>query len=116
MQSKLRVWWIPQVGADVPPFHIPVSSVEEAKKVMDILGAYDQFQYENNVKPDFANACGLEAFDEETGEWNDWCYETETAYYDDVDEYCEEVSPSAKELEAFANEVYSQVHFSSDEE
>lgn len=30
--SKLRVWWIPQVGADGGAFYIPVNTVEEGKK------------------------------------------------------------------------------------
>lgn len=29
--------------------------IREAKKVMDILAAYDLFQLENNIKPDFCN-------------------------------------------------------------
>ena len=38
MKEKLRVWWIPQVGLS-DAFYIPVKSVEEGKKVMDILAA-----------------------------------------------------------------------------
>ncbi len=29
--SKLRVWWIPQVGMIEETFYIPVNSVEEGK-------------------------------------------------------------------------------------
>ena len=48
MKEKLRVWWIPQVGLS-DAFYIPVKSVEEGKKVMDILAAYDAFQLQNNI-------------------------------------------------------------------
>lgn len=34
---KLRVWHIPQVGMDGYGFFVPVGSVEEGKRVMDIL-------------------------------------------------------------------------------
>ena len=33
---------------------------------------YDLFQYENNIKPDYCNASGLEYFDEEEQEWCEW--------------------------------------------
>ncbi len=49
--SKLRVWWIPQVGADGGSFYIPVDTVEEGRKVMDLLAAYDAFQLQNRIKP-----------------------------------------------------------------
>lgn len=52
--AKLRVWWIPQVPMEA--FYIPVESPEEGQKVMNILATYDCFQYNHNVKPDYANA------------------------------------------------------------
>ena len=52
--SKLRVWWIPQIGIG-QTFYIPVETVEDGKKMMDILAAYDLFQLQNNVKPDYSN-------------------------------------------------------------
>lgn len=74
--KKLRVWWIPQVPGK--SFCVEVSSVEEGVKLMGTLAAYDIFQYENSIKPDYSNAGGLEVFDpEETtddpnGSWVDW--------------------------------------------
>lgn len=106
-EQKLRVWWIPQIPMDTP-FYIPVKSPEEAKKVMDILAFYDMFQYENKIKPDYCNVGGLEMFDEETGEWIDWFYETESTYYDNIDEYCEEKDKDG-ELEQFCKYLSKQV-------
>ena len=40
--KKLRVWWNPQVGIQ-NAFYIPVKDEVEAKKTMDLLGAYDAF-------------------------------------------------------------------------
>lgn len=105
--SKLRIWWIPQAGA-CDPFYIPVESVEEGKKVMDLLAAYDVFQFQSMIKPDYCNVGGLEMFDEETGEWNDWYLETEDDYFENVDEYCEQCE-SAEELEEFNQELFKQI-------
>ena len=68
--TKLRVWHIPQVP--MKPFYVYVQSVEEAWKVLNILWDYDIFQYENKVKPDYANASGLAYFDEAEQEWFEW--------------------------------------------
>ena len=80
--QKLRVWWIPQVPCE--SFYIPVNTPEEGRKVLDILAAYDMFQLNNNIKPDFCNVGGLQYWDEEEQEWNDWYLETETDYYEDI--------------------------------
>lgn len=74
-EQKLKVWWIPQIGMGTR-FDVPVSSVEEGAKVMDVLADYDAFQFENHVKPDYCNAGGLMQLDED-GEWTDW-YDEET--------------------------------------
>lgn len=86
MSINLKVWWIPQIP--MKAFEIPVSSVEEGRKICDILAQYDLFQYENRVKGDYCNAGGVvfqvdEFTDDEDGnpdwwdvpddddEWND---------------------------------------------
>lgn len=72
-----RVWHIPQVPGQ--PFHAQFtlprheSVVPRAKEIMKILADYDLFQYENKIKPDYANAQGLEIF--EDGEWVEWSNE-----------------------------------------
>lgn len=72
--GDLQVWWIPQVP--MHPFTVDVSTVEEGVRVMDILAKYDQFQFENNIKPDYCNAGGIQQFCEDNGEgvpgWEDW--------------------------------------------
>lgn len=104
--KKLRVWWNPQVGIE-NAFYIPVKDEVEAKKVMDMLGTYDAFLLENGIREDYCNVCGLEMYDEESGDWEDWHFETEDDYFDDVDEYVE--SLGLEEIEDFVNEMYSQV-------
>ena len=110
MEKKMRVWWIPQVGIN-STFYVPVKNIEEAKKLMDVLAAYDCFQYNHSIKPDYCNAGGVQVWDEEAQEWNDWFYEDDDSYYDDIDGYCEEKSELAEELDEFTKSVFSQVHF-----
>jgi len=55
---ELRVWWIPQVP--MSPFFYPVPSIEAGDALLDALAKYDMFQFENNVKPDYCNAGGME--------------------------------------------------------
>jgi hypothetical protein len=70
-----RVWHIPQLPGK--PFYVPVQSLEEALRVMKTLALYDKFQIDNNIKGDYANMQGLQAWyeDPEEGgrylEWND---------------------------------------------
>lgn len=112
MIGKFRVWHNPQVGWCEKPFYIPVNSVEEAKFVMDILAAYDMYQLQNEVKSDYANESGLEAYDEESKEWNEWYFETDTECYDDVEDYIEsDLCLSGERLKAKENEkvLFSQI-------
>lgn len=67
-EGDLRIWWIPQIPGK--PFHQAVSSLDEAKLVTDILARYDAFQLVNNIKGDYANAGGVQIF--EDGEWCEW--------------------------------------------
>lgn len=55
--NDLKVWWVPQIPGKA--FEVAVSSIEEGKKLLDVLADYDQFQYENGIKPDFCNAGGI---------------------------------------------------------
>lgn len=93
---KLRVWHIPQVP--MKAFFAEVESVEEGVRLMDALAQYDMFQYQNNIKPDYCNANGLQLWDESITEeemadmelkdrWVDWYSE----YYDDPRDYLESI-------------------------
>lgn len=83
MKKKLRVWWVPQIPCE--PFIVPVTSVEEGAKILDVLADYDLFQYRNKIKSDFSNAGGLEEQDPEADEWVSW-WDEETGT-DDPREY-----------------------------
>lgn len=68
LKPPLRVWWIPQVP--MPPFRVDVANIREAKLLLDTLAKYDEFQFENNIKPDYSNTGGLEVLLD--GQWEDW--------------------------------------------
>lgn len=80
--GDLRVWHICQVGR-VNSFYVPVASTDEAKKVLAVLADYDNFQYKNRIKPDYASASGLQQFEADDGTadlgatptpgWLEWC-------------------------------------------
>lgn len=66
--ATIRVWWSPQIPG--PRFCTPVADLAQAKLLLTTLARYDLFHLEHNIKPDFANAGGLEVF--EDGEWCEW--------------------------------------------
>jgi len=67
-EKQLRVWHIPQVPMHA--FYIYVSSIKEAKLILNTLATYDLFQLEYKIKPDYSNVSGLEIFENE--EWSEW--------------------------------------------
>jgi hypothetical protein len=68
--GQLRVWWIPQVP--MKPFRYDVKTIDEAKLLLEVLAQYDDFQFKNNIKPDYCNVGGLEVYAEDGwGEWYD---------------------------------------------
>ncbi len=54
---KFKVWWIPQIP--MKSFEVSVSSIEEGRKLCEVLADYDLFQFENKIKPDYCNSGGV---------------------------------------------------------
>lgn len=52
------------------PFITPVRDVASGAMLLEVLARYDLFQLDNNIKPDYCNAGGLDRF--EDGEWCSW--------------------------------------------
>lgn len=68
---EFKVWWIPQIPGKA--FEVPVPDLASGIMICNALAAYDLFQYENRIKPDYANAGGI-AYRHPTmteGEWED---------------------------------------------
>ena len=68
--DALRIWHIPQVGAKIKPFLIPVPDLPTAMLISETLAQYDLYQHKNRIKPDYSNATGLEVCT--NGEWYEW--------------------------------------------
>lgn len=79
--GTLHVWHIPQVPGEA--FRVEVSTPEEGKQVIDLLAQYDLFQFEHRIKPDYANASGMEVSPAEGG-WEEW-ESTNGESVDDID-------------------------------
>lgn len=73
--GDLRVWWIPQIP--MKPFIVKVGSIKEAKLILNTLADYNLFQLHNHIKPDYANAGGLEVYETDfdgsgKADWFEW--------------------------------------------
>lgn len=64
-------------------FNVPVRNIREAMLLLTALGNYDIFQFENNIKPDYCNAGGLNVW--EDGEWCEWS-DDEGRSIDDIED------------------------------
>ena len=79
--GDLRIWHIPQVPGKA--FYVPVKQASDAPAILKALALYDLFQFQNNIKPDYCNAQGLEvyvedaSFGDEDGVpgWVEWDHE-----------------------------------------
>lgn len=63
--APYRVWHIPQVP--MKAFYYEVPDLATAVVLSNALDDYDLFEFENRVKGDYANAGGIQVW--EDGEW-----------------------------------------------
>lgn len=94
-KEEKRVCWIPQVGVS-KAFYIPVQSIEEGKKLLQLLAAYDCFLYNKNLRSDYCNFGAIQVYNSEDQDWEDW------------EDWDEELS---QDLKSFSDKLFSQVHF-----
>ena len=74
--GTLRVWYIPQVP--MGPFHWTVPDLVTGREVINALYKFSYFEYKNRVKPDYADAGGIERFED-----GEWCEVDESEYGND---------------------------------
>lgn len=67
MADRFKVWYIPQIP--MPAFEREYEDFETAKEVLNALIGLSIFEFENRVKPDYADAAGIARFVD--GEWED---------------------------------------------
>lgn len=68
--GDLRVWHVPQIPC--PAFRVPVATVAEGVKLLDVLADYDAFQYAEKIKPDYNNVGGVERYEDDGAGTIDW--------------------------------------------
>lgn len=68
--SKYKVWYIPQIP--MKAFEYETDSLEVAKAVEEALEMFSCFEFQNNVKPDYSDAGGIQKWNEDDHEWWDW--------------------------------------------
>ena len=68
-KTQYRLWHIPQIPGK--SFKVESSNLEYLANLCDVLQRYDLFQYENNIKPNYANITGIEVW-EDNGEVYGW--------------------------------------------
>jgi len=83
-KGDLKIWHIPQVP--MKAFRVDVKCVDEAILLLNVLADYDEFEFKNNIKPDYSNVSGLEEFD-----GKDWL-----EYYNDDGEDIMDIKGSNK--------------------
>lgn len=69
-EGDLRIWYVPQVPGKA--FKMSVDSVKEGHLVLDILYNFSLFESENRIKPDYADAGGIEIYESDGTGGLDW--------------------------------------------
>lgn len=69
--GDLRVWHVSQIPC--PAFRVPVATIAEGRKLLDVLADYDVYQYEHRIKPDYSNVGGIQRYEDDGGglDWFD---------------------------------------------
>lgn len=67
--GDIQVWYIPQVPA--APFFRPAANLVAAVELLDTLAAFSLFEFENKIKPDYADVGGVERY-EDAGRGLEW--------------------------------------------
>ena len=108
--QKLRIIHIPQIGLNGKMFTFPVSSIEEAKKMILLIDVYDIYQYEKHIKPDFCNMTDLEVWNEAENEWETWYDEDGNTIGEAMEEQSnEDLYPT--EMKNFITKLYNNIKF-----
>lgn len=69
VDGELRALHIPQIPGK--SFEVQVASITEGREVLDVLAYYDLFQFENHIKPDYANMGTLVRYVEKDKDWEE---------------------------------------------
>jgi hypothetical protein len=75
MQHFYQMWYIPQIP--MKAFTVETATPKEAERILWVLESFSDFEYLNNIKPDYADVGGICVWDEQDQEWVDYHPEDE---------------------------------------
>ena len=88
--GDLRVWYIPQVPMTSYEVLIPrrngstdAAYLEQAAFVLDAIVNFSIFEFENNIKPDYSDAAGIDRWEDDGENGFDWFTIDEEEYESD---------------------------------
>jgi hypothetical protein len=67
--ARFKVWYTPQIP--MKAFEVEKPTLVEAQAALDMLIDFSLFEFENKIKPDYSDACGVTEWDEDAQEWFD---------------------------------------------
>ena len=67
---RFRAWYVAKMP--MKAFTVETTNAIDAEKILDVLEDFSLFEIQNNVKPDYAEAGGIDIWDEEYQEWTDY--------------------------------------------
>ncbi len=70
--GDLVVWYYSQLGSGVPAFMVRVPDLATGAIVVNTLAAFSLHEYENNVKPDYADAVGIARWEDDGDNGHEW--------------------------------------------
>ena len=77
--SKMRIYYY---ILGTKPYYKEVSSVGEAKIIIDAIADFVNAKVDEGVFPDHCSTAGLEEYDEEEKEWSTWYDENGLDFYE----------------------------------
>lgn len=69
-EGALRIYYIPQIP--MPAFRVEVANLATAHIVLDTIISFSVFEFENNIKPDYSDAGGIERWESDGYGGYDW--------------------------------------------
>lgn len=70
-EGDLRVWYAPQIP--MPAFTVGVPDFKTGLEILDVLGLFSMYEFENRVKADYADAGGISRWESDGEGGFDWC-------------------------------------------
>jgi len=80
--NDLRVYYIPQVP--MKAYTVAVPDLATGKLVLDAIVGLSIFEFENNIKPDYSDAAGIERYEDDSEYGQKW-YEVDEEEYEPQD-------------------------------